>query len=46
MKQKPKKKSYEWLERINKGIRSGKYHSVPGTNLKVNRLDRNGGRWK
>ena len=41
-----KEPSYEWLERINKGIRSGKYHSVPGTNLKENRLDRNGGRWK
>lgn len=51
MKQKPKKKSYEWLERINRGIQSGKYQriyalGVPGTNLKVNRLDRNGGKWK
>ena len=46
MKQKPKKKPYEWLERINKGLQTGKYHGTPGTNLKVNRIDRNGGRWK
>ena len=36
----------EWLKRINEGLKSGKYHGTKGTNLKVNRLERNGGRWK
>lgn len=45
-KAKEKATSYEFLENINKGIQTGQYHGTPGMNLDINRLKRNGGKWK